>query len=433
MVYNDLLGKMFLWLFEVAACLVLFDLGRRLFGLTVAWAALFIFVFTPWTNYNVHVPLVEGGMALFLLAAANGYVRGLPAGQRAWWWIAALYVGIAVGSKQSSLAAVVLLFAFIAWYQRYGDGVPWTRAVVKAAAITAVACLAGAPWYLRNWVYLGNPVWPFLFGGLYTEPHPVAASAAFMKAQANEWDRLVYFVKTFAFSYGEDCFSFFHPALAVFLPITALRARTSRRLAALLIVAIVSLGFNYVLAAWSSRYWFPYYAVVCVGLGAAFVFIARMRWLRAAAWGLLLVTAFATLSYEVLATAQTARYTTRERFEAVCRPPREICARCEQEAGEKSRILAIASTNLYFRRPAALAGFRARWLRLDGLDRPGVLWGRLLDRRIGIILFDREYTEPGEDRNVAALHAAIDGLVRTGKLEEVFTQGPYSIYRVVEG
>ena len=33
--------------------------------------------------------------------------------------------------------------------------------------LAAICILVALPWYLRNWIWTGNPFYPFLFGGTY--------------------------------------------------------------------------------------------------------------------------------------------------------------------------------------------------------------------------------------------------------------------------
>lgn len=76
-----------------------------------------------------------------------------------WSLLAGMIAGFAAGTKQTGAWAVLLL----------GAGHLATPGLRRAAPVyIAAASLCGAPWYLRNLLWTGNPVWPYmatLFGG----------------------------------------------------------------------------------------------------------------------------------------------------------------------------------------------------------------------------------------------------------------------------
>ncbi len=93
-------------------------------------------------------------MGYALLAA--GLVLGLDAGpHRGRVAIAATALGLAAGVKVSLLApvALVLLALTAAWLLAHRR-----RALPAVAVLAGVFGLVAAPWYLRNWIRIGNPV-----------------------------------------------------------------------------------------------------------------------------------------------------------------------------------------------------------------------------------------------------------------------------------
>jgi len=50
--------------------------------------------------------------------------------------------------------------------------------IKKAAFFSALTILAASPWYLRNWIWMGNPLYPFIFGGRFWDSFLAQAYSA---------------------------------------------------------------------------------------------------------------------------------------------------------------------------------------------------------------------------------------------------------------
>lgn len=111
------------------------------------------------------------GCALFCLWAVRLWIRWVEAGERRDLAFSGLFLGMAVSSKFVGLfAAAPLGFLILARCLRLREG----RAF---AAWAACALLAGAPWYLRNAVYWGNPFYPYLADWFSADPAMLSLAA----------------------------------------------------------------------------------------------------------------------------------------------------------------------------------------------------------------------------------------------------------------
>lgn len=79
--------------------------------------------------------------------------------QDRWLVLAGVCAGIALGIKYTALDLPIALMAML-WF---GKRVPFKRWLWLLVPCGVIA----APWYLRNWVFMGNPLYPFFFGGRY--------------------------------------------------------------------------------------------------------------------------------------------------------------------------------------------------------------------------------------------------------------------------
>jgi 4-amino-4-deoxy-L-arabinose transferase-like glycosyltransferase len=111
----------------------------------------------PAVYTGAHTGFVDALYAAFVLAAAR---IGLDA-RRMWEYVAfGLFCGLALGTKYTGLLAVPILLvcAILLWAQEEREKL---RVLVRSAGlVAAVAALVAAPFYVRNWIVLGSPIYP---------------------------------------------------------------------------------------------------------------------------------------------------------------------------------------------------------------------------------------------------------------------------------
>ncbi|MBN1991849.1 MAG: phospholipid carrier-dependent glycosyltransferase [Anaerolineae bacterium] len=96
-----------------------------------------------------------------------------------WLIFSGVFAGLAMGLKYTGFVTPLVIGGLILWYT-YRDS-PVTsrvsrltrhalRSITNLAVFILPALLVALPWYLKNWTFTGNPVYPFLyhlFGGQY--------------------------------------------------------------------------------------------------------------------------------------------------------------------------------------------------------------------------------------------------------------------------
>ncbi len=155
-------AKLFHWLFFVTCQLTLICWGistkeRSLrLGLVAAvfFASLPIAFFEATTAY-VDLALTSYGLlCLFSLSRFHSQPEGK------WLIIAGIFAGAAAGTKYTGLLLIGLLLPLGAWaIKRVGEP-KWPHLVMG----TLLAALIASPWYVKNWLWTGNPVFPFAYG-----------------------------------------------------------------------------------------------------------------------------------------------------------------------------------------------------------------------------------------------------------------------------
>ena len=170
--------------FAALFALLLFGLLRPRFGPVVAWLAVASLTAIPLLTAYMSQSYVETALLFYGLAALVPLIiwmeRRLGASRAGIEAVglAGGALGFAIGVKFTAVEympglALLLVVGFVALLRRERDA-GGARASVRGVAWLALAflagmCLAIAPWFVKNTIYLGNPVYPAL-GSLFPDP-----------------------------------------------------------------------------------------------------------------------------------------------------------------------------------------------------------------------------------------------------------------------
>jgi 4-amino-4-deoxy-L-arabinose transferase-like glycosyltransferase len=164
----DFSAKMVSPLFGSLSLVFSYLVAAKLFGKRTALYATLFLAFIPLSiDYNVFSYV--GGLLSFLVVlsvyfAINNRVVS-----------SAVCFGLAILTKYNGAFIMPLLLYII--YRNNKK-----RFARNAAVFLSICSLIGLPWFIRNWIYLGNPVWPFfntLFNGYYSESFALSGVGSF--------------------------------------------------------------------------------------------------------------------------------------------------------------------------------------------------------------------------------------------------------------
>lgn len=80
-----------------------------------------------------------------------------------WLRVAGIMAGLAMGVKYTSFTTPLACGLLILYWRRRD----FKQAIAHAAQFSSIALAIAASWYVRNTVVMGNPFYPFVFGGRY--------------------------------------------------------------------------------------------------------------------------------------------------------------------------------------------------------------------------------------------------------------------------
>jgi hypothetical protein len=166
---------------SLAAILLLstFAVARRHLGDRGGWLAggvlLGVTIFPVWGSFA----FADMAWALFEFLAVAAFLEWRKAPQRQWIVVSGALAGFSMGSKYTAVALLpILLLAFLTERSTGTIAERFRNALWFGGA----AALVAAPWYVKNLLWAGNPVYPFLIGGSDWPAQRVAMLMAYLRS-----------------------------------------------------------------------------------------------------------------------------------------------------------------------------------------------------------------------------------------------------------
>ena len=160
---SEIVSHQIHFVYALCVLLLVWNWTRRLWGdLSAGWSAMLL-ISMPSLLLLASWAYTDLALIFFGLAMLYTLAEGQEANDRRWWTLSAISAGLALGVKYTSFVmpmTAVLLLAI--W--NFQDKRESFREILKFGLISAGT---GLIWYFRNWIWMGNPIYPFLFGGLY--------------------------------------------------------------------------------------------------------------------------------------------------------------------------------------------------------------------------------------------------------------------------
>lgn len=161
-------AKLFHYAMYLATVCAIFALCKKYLSATAGIIASFIYMSTPLVAWEAGVAYADLSTAFYIILALYAIFNWERSGISRWLIIAGIVCGFAFSTKVIAAIPIILLCLLILLICARSHG--W-RIGLKYALITGlIAVFIGSPWYIKSYVFTGNPFYPFLyeiFGGRY--------------------------------------------------------------------------------------------------------------------------------------------------------------------------------------------------------------------------------------------------------------------------
>lgn len=157
---GEVLAHLIQWSLALLTAAGLWSIGQR-HGKGTGLLAAAIFLSIPVVQEIAGSGLIDVGLGAFSWLAFMAWWRWKH--EQTWPWL--LLTGVLAGGAASLKLTGAAVAMILAAFTIVASGRPWLRERVAAAAVVGLVALAVvSPWYLKSWVYTGDPIWPFGIG-----------------------------------------------------------------------------------------------------------------------------------------------------------------------------------------------------------------------------------------------------------------------------
>ncbi|MFA5158940.1 MAG: hypothetical protein WC484_00335 [Candidatus Omnitrophota bacterium] len=119
---------------------------------------------TPTLMNQITTTYIDAGVSLFIFLGCCVVIEGFDDLNPTAFFFGGLLVGLAVAIRSLSLGAFFAIMVMLG-LRAFQRGVK-TRVVIVGAYFALGVLLASAYWFIRDWIYTGNPIYPYL-GSLF--------------------------------------------------------------------------------------------------------------------------------------------------------------------------------------------------------------------------------------------------------------------------
>ena len=159
---NDIVPKI---LHFSLGCLFLgtaFVFADQQFGNRSGWLSVAILLGIPILPIWGSIANIDYGWAAFEVLTIFAIIKWIDNRSAKWLILGGLYGGFALSTKYLAIGGFFVLIVLIIYCSRRD---PHSRIIRYCFTFVTPALLIASPWYLKNWISLGDPVFPFLLGG----------------------------------------------------------------------------------------------------------------------------------------------------------------------------------------------------------------------------------------------------------------------------
>ena len=169
---NAQLAKLFMFSFGTLLALAIFSFAYRYFDTRTGLISMLIFYTMPMISAHISSTYVDIGVAFYIFLAFYAFLTWVYSNKITWFFISAIMSGLSIASKNIALYYLPVIFIFISYNLLFKE----KKDVFKYGYIIGLyfmmVFLVVSPWYIKSYLYTGNPVYPFgysIFGGKYLD------------------------------------------------------------------------------------------------------------------------------------------------------------------------------------------------------------------------------------------------------------------------
>ena len=160
---KDSVPQLIHFVFALLTVLMVWDWTRTLWSPRASGWTIALFLSMPSLTWLAAWAYTDFALTFYSLGSLYSLWKWKGATEKRWLIICGVMTGFAMGVKYTSVVLPLALFALILWWKRKRI----LDSIQPILLLAGFGALVACPWYLRNWIWTGNPFYPFVFGGPY--------------------------------------------------------------------------------------------------------------------------------------------------------------------------------------------------------------------------------------------------------------------------
>ncbi len=161
---------------HLLTALVIYAMARRFYGRGAGLVSVLIYLLVKKAYLFATLAYIDQGLTLMIVLGTYAVLRYMENPSRALAVLAGLTFGFACGIKYSAFINVLTVAVVVLVYEAFAKR-NHIRLAIDLALAAAIIVLIACPWYIRNWIWFQNPVFPF-FPGIFETNAGTYASLA---------------------------------------------------------------------------------------------------------------------------------------------------------------------------------------------------------------------------------------------------------------
>ncbi len=164
---SDILANLIACAVSIFLAMSVYSFSRQFLSPRSSLIATIILYCVPIVTIYAAYNTVDIAVALFALLALYAVFKWSHSGDMKFLIFSGVYAGLCAGTKYTGIP-VVLVLAVIVFLMVAIERRKPTAGIKYSLLLGVIALAVVAPWYIKNYVYVGNPIYPFLakvFGG----------------------------------------------------------------------------------------------------------------------------------------------------------------------------------------------------------------------------------------------------------------------------
>jgi hypothetical protein len=162
---GDILAHLVHLTYGLLTVLAIYCFSRRHFSGHVPLLATVLFTSIPSAVVIATWAYVDLALAFYEFIAFFALMNWFDApGEKRWLFLGGVFCGMAMSVKYTGVTALIVL-SILVLFRLLKKRADYRRHILSLSVLVLIAIVVASPWYCKNTVYTGNPIYPYLFGG----------------------------------------------------------------------------------------------------------------------------------------------------------------------------------------------------------------------------------------------------------------------------